>query len=172
MVMEEKSIRCGGVTFDLGPPMEEDWPWIVKGLEVSYLKDTPEQMIDDERIHDRIREDVQNLRGNMFFDNDLIVARDSDGKRAAYLWIMVVPMQYTGERRGWMFQLYVSEDHRSLGLGKALMELGERWTLSLGMRSIAVMVGARNREGVGILEAMGFEVEGYNMGKMLKTRDE
>ena len=168
--MEEMRIECGGESFFIGPPDESDWSWIIDGLEVSYMKDVPPwSKMDRKTIRDKVVMEVERLRGNMSVQNDLFVARDEGGQRAAYLWIIALPLQYTGEMRGWMFQLYVSEDFRSLGLGKALMKLGEEWSLSLGMKSIAVNVGAWNQEGVGILRTMGFEIEGYNMGKLLRS---
>jgi len=166
--MEERTIRCGGEIFTIGPPEKDDWPWIVEGLVVSYAKDIPTSMMPDEgMIRERVEEEVQGLRENKYLDNEVFVIRDESGIRAAYLWIMAVPLQFTGEMRGWMFQLYVSEDFRGKGLGKALMSLGEEWTLSRDMRSIAVMVGSGNDGGMGILRSMGFEIEGYNMGKPL-----
>lgn len=169
--MDKRRIECGGKTFIIGPPEEKDWSWIIKGLEATYIKDAPPgARVDRDVVREKVVLEVERLRGNMTFQNDLFVARNEEGERAAYLWIIALPLQYTGEMRGWMFQLYVSDDFRGLGLGKALMKLGEDWTLALGMDRIAVTVGAKNKEGRGILNAMGFEMEGYNMGKSLPSK--
>lgn len=168
--MEEMVLELGGESFSIGPPEDNDWPWIIDGLEVSYRKDVPPgHKVDSGKIRERVVQEVERLKGNLILDNELYIARNNEGEKAAYLWIFALPLQYTGEMRGWMFQLYVSDDFRNLGLGKALMKLGEDWTLSLGMESIAVNVGAGNEAGVGILRSMGFEIEGYNMGKKLRS---
>lgn len=169
--MDELRIECGGETFIIGPPEDEDWSWIIGGLESTYVKDAPPGAdVEIGLVREKVVLEVERLRSNLAFQNDLFVARNEAGKRAAYLWIIALPLQYTGEMRGWMFQLYVSDDFRGLGLGKALMRLGEDWTLALGMDRIAVTVGANNAEGRGILDAMGFEIEGYNMGKSLASK--
>ena len=106
--MGEKELELEGETFHMGPPEESDWPWIIEGLEISYAKDLPPGAKPDGRkIREMVIKEVERLRGNLVLNNELFVVRNNRGDRAAYLWIIALPLQYTGEMRGWMFQLFV-----------------------------------------------------------------
>lgn len=63
---------------------------------------------------------------------------------------------YDGHR-GWLYYLAVGEAHRRQGLGRVLVEAGERWLQAVDAPKIQLMVRRSNHKVIGFYEALGYE---------------
>ena len=168
--MDERRIDFGGRSFLISGVEKEDWGWIKDGIAESMIKSIPESyQVDPIKVRERAILEVGKLWDNPSVRNELLIAKTEEGERAGALWIVVLPFQYTGEMRGWILQLYVSKQFRGIGLGKALLRLAEEWTREEGLEMIGLNVGTGNIEAMALYGSSGYQIEGYNMGKTLRT---
>ena len=164
IVCEEKRYRLLGV-------QKEDWDWIKDAMDESFLVSVhPLYSGDLDRV--ALRRNAL-LRAGVTWDNDelvqdIILAIDENGERSGMIWMAIMDYQYTGEKRGFILQLYVAPDHRRKGLARSLMRVAERWTLQKGVRTIALHVGASNFAGLELYRSMGYETESVLMNKSLE----
>ncbi|NYT16223.1 MAG: GNAT family N-acetyltransferase, partial [Methanomassiliicoccales archaeon] len=164
---------CGGRSFLISGVEKEDWEWIKDGIAESMIKSIPESyQADPVIVRERAILEAGKLWDNPSIRNELLIAKTEGEERAGALWMVALPFQYTGEMRGWVLQIFVSEQFRGIGLGKALMKIAEEWTLEEGLHRIGLNVGTGNKEAIALYRSSGFLIEGYNMGKALRSRAE
>jgi len=59
--------------------------------------------------------------------------------------------------RGWLYYVAVAPEHRSKGIGRALVRAGEEWLASRGVPKIQLMVRETNTEVAAFYERVGFK---------------
>ena len=167
--MDEFRLECRGGSFTVTVVRREDWEWIKDTLEESFMRSVPPLYADVDRrtVRERAIMEAGKLRDNKDIPNEIFVARTGDGERAGVLWVAVLPHQYTGEKSGFVLEIFVSPGFRRKGLAKALIEVGEEWTRSQGLDKIGLAVGACNEAAIGLYRSLGFQVDGCTMGKQL-----
>jgi ribosomal protein S18 acetylase RimI-like enzyme len=70
-------------------------------------------------------------------------------------------------RDGFIFELYVDENHRGKGYSKQAMLLIEEKARELGLKSIGLHVFGSNQIARNLYEAVGYEITSVNMSKVL-----
>jgi len=169
MIAEE--IVSGGKRYRLSGERAEDWRWIEDSLEESFLASIHPlyaQELDRRTLRGNALLQAAMARDNSELLQEIIIALDEKGERAGMIWVAIMDYQYTGERRGFVLQLYVSPAHRNRGLGRALMKVAERWTWEKGMRTIALHVAAGNTTALELYRSMDYEDESILMHKSLE----
>ena len=93
--------------------------------------------------------DFQFARGKE--NSDVLVARTAD--EAIVGSVMV---GHDGHR-GWLYYVAVAPDRRGKGIGRLVVEAGEKWLAERGVAKVQLMVRATNTEVVSFYERIGFE---------------
>ncbi len=86
------------------------------------------------------------------------------------LWVGNAIDQVEGTRVTHIFLLYVSPQHRRLGIGSALVTHAENWAKARGDRQIGLQVFLSNQPALNLYQKLGFESESVLMVKSLKER--
>lgn len=85
----------------------------------------------------------------------------------ACLWLGNALDQVTGDRQTYVFLLYVSPDHRRLGIGAALMQQAETWARQRGDRQMGLQVFHHNAPALGLYSKLGYQPQSVWMMKRL-----
>jgi ribosomal protein S18 acetylase RimI-like enzyme len=89
-----------------------------------------------------------------------------DGEKAVgMIWLSANPNDAT--QSGFISELYVDEKYRGKGYGKQAMLLIEEKVRELGLKSIGLHVFGVNQTARKLYEAVGYEITGLNMKKVL-----
>jgi GNAT superfamily N-acetyltransferase len=85
----------------------------------------------------------------------------------ACLWLGRAIDQLTGHRYTHLFLLYVSPDHRRLGLGTALMQRAEAWAQQQGDRQLGLQVFIHAHPARQLYRALGYRPQALALLKHL-----
>lgn len=99
-------------------------------------------------------------------DHGLFVLEDA-GRLVGFLWIVVYVSSWTGERYGYINNIYVIPSHRGRGLGRFMMEYTDEFLRERGVLSVRLTVTAANRVAVHLYERAGYHIERYEMQKQV-----
>jgi ribosomal protein S18 acetylase RimI-like enzyme len=92
----------------------------------------------------------------------ILVQRDEDGIAAS------VMVGFDGHR-GWVYYLAVAPERRRAGLGRAMMDVAERWLRERGAPKIQLMVRDDNSHAIGFYKSLGLEPQKVvTLGRFLK----
>ena len=83
------------------------------------------------------------------------------------LWLGNAIDQCTGERYSHIFLLYVSREHRRLGIGKSLVNHAENWAKKRGDRQIGLQVFISNQPALNLYQKLGYKSHSLSMIKSL-----
>ena len=100
--------------------------------------------------------------------SDMMILIDDDKKRAGILWMGVSKDQFTCEDTGYILGLFVIEELRSKGFGKALIECAEDWCLSNDLPTMTLNAGSPNKKAMELYSRLGFEERSTVMRKRLR----
>lgn len=84
-----------------------------------------------------------------------------------FLWAGIFQNNWTGERYGYINNLYVTPQRRSQGLGYELMKQADDFFRSRGIKRVRLTVTAANASAVALYENSGFKVQRWEMEKEL-----
>lgn len=100
--------------------------------------------------------------------NAAFILEREDGRKAGMIWMEVSRDQFTCDDTGYLLGIYVEEEFRGQGLGRALMGSAERWCSERGLLSLTLNVGSHNLCARSMYERMGFGVRSTVMRKDLR----
>lgn len=83
------------------------------------------------------------------------------------LWLGNAIDQCSGERYSHIFLLYVSREHRRLGIGKSLVNHAENWAKKRGDRQIGLQVFMSNQPALNLYQKLGYKSHSLSMIKSL-----
>jgi len=92
-------------------------------------------------------------------------------KDAGILWMGRSRDQFTCEDTGYLLGVFVKEELRGKGIGRALMECAEEWCLKNGLLSMTLNVGSPNADAKKIYDHLGFAERSTVMKKRLSFRE-
>lgn len=86
---------------------------------------------------------------------------------AGFLWVVLCHNNWSGERYGYVNNLYISPSRRGAGLSKELMKQSDEWFRSRGIKRIRLTVTASNESAVALYRSCGYDVDRWEMEKIL-----
>lgn len=86
---------------------------------------------------------------------------------AGFLWLVIAQNNWSGERYGYVNNLYITPERRGQGLGRELMKQSDEFFRSRGIRRVRLTVTQSNAAAVALYRASGYEVERWEMEKDL-----
>lgn len=113
--------------------------------------------------HDLRRAALDHHHGLFVFDE----RRDEKSILAGFLWLVICENNWTGERYGYINNVYIVPTRRGQGLGHELMRHTDDFFRSRGVRRIRLTVTASNREAASLYEHTGYHVARWEMEKEL-----
>ncbi len=96
------------------------------------------------------------------------IAEDSTGSFLGYLLLGGGGGFLTPEPHGFIFDVWVTPEHRGKGIGKFLVEWAVNWARSKGYRKIKLEVAEGNDRARHVYEELGFRSERRYLGKVLE----
>ncbi|HUT28041.1 MAG TPA: GNAT family N-acetyltransferase [Methanomassiliicoccales archaeon] len=110
--------------------------------------------------HDRLLPEGHKTEGHHFFK-----AMDAERDvQVGNIWIKVEPGE---DRRGFIFDVFIDEEQRGKGYGRAMMEALESKARRMKLSSLALHVFAFNEAARHLYGSLGYEMKSLNMVKML-----
>jgi ribosomal protein S18 acetylase RimI-like enzyme len=97
-------------------------------------------------------------------------SRDSksrNGHLLGFLWVVVCQNNWTGERYGYVNNLFVAPQRRGEGLGRELMNQADDFFRSRGVKRVRLTVTTSNQSAVALYEKSGYRVQRWEMEKEL-----
>ncbi|MFQ6014485.1 MAG: GNAT family N-acetyltransferase [Anaerolineae bacterium] len=140
-----------------------------KTIETGWNDLLPEQKerLSRQEIHYQVGHLFDRLIREPKLNSKLFVAKDQEGRYVGHIWLGESVDTYTGKRRGFIFDLYVVEEHRKQGIGQSLMARAERIGRQRGYTTIGLMVAPHNRGAISLYEKLGYRTERLAMVKLL-----
>lgn len=96
----------------------------------------------------------------------VLIAQAVDGTRLGFISLKVCK-DVTGIERGHVADLAVTADARRTGVGRALMQAGERWAHERGLHTLSLDVWATNERAQAFYQRLGYCSESLHLIKML-----
>ncbi|MCC4787663.1 N-acetyltransferase family protein [Vibrio splendidus] len=88
---------------------------------------------------------------------------DGECKLVGYLWHSV----NIGDKSTFIYDFFISNEHRGLGNGTQSISALETQLLAIGINQIKLRVAYHNERALKLYKEVGFEVTGFNMSKKL-----
>ena len=99
---------------------------------------------------------------------DRFVAEDGAGRFLGYMILGELKPFFSPRGVGFVYDLWVSPDHRRAGVAKFLLKEAERWARSHGYAKIKLEVAEPNRGARALYGNEGYSAERVYMGKRLR----
>jgi ribosomal protein S18 acetylase RimI-like enzyme len=124
--------------------------------------------------HQRARFSVNEIAPNverivevlMAQGENLILIADTEAQtNVGQVWLGEAADPYTGERRGYVYDLFVEEAARGQGIGRALLEAAQAASRERGDTELGLTVAAHNLSAQALYHALGFETERLTMSQ-------
>lgn len=86
---------------------------------------------------------------------------------AGFLWLVIAQNSWSGERYGYVNNLYVAPSYRNQGMGRELLQQSDDFFRSRDVVNIRLTVTQSNAEAVALYRRNGFNVTRWEMEKKL-----
>lgn len=156
------------MVYRLRPGRKSDEPAIWKATMETVWADVPEDEkagLDRPTFEAAFREYasefVEGRRGDRF------VAEDAAGRFLGYMILGELKPFFSPRGVGFVYDLWVSPDHRRAGVATFLLGEAERWARSRGYAKIKLEVAEPNREARALYTKAGYSAERVFMGTRL-----
>ncbi|MEZ8246133.1 GNAT family N-acetyltransferase [Vibrio splendidus] len=103
------------------------------------------------------------LEGNEYSLLCIDAEVDGECKLVGYLWHSV----NVGDKSTFIYDFFISNEHRGLGYGTQSISALETQLLAIGITQIKLRVAYHNERALKLYKEVGFEVTGFNMSKKL-----
>jgi len=97
----------------------------------------------------------------------VFVAEDENQSFLGYVWVGEGSNAMTGTKHGYIYDMFVKEEHRRKGIGMMLMEKAERYCRETGYHEMLLMVAINNQPAQKLYAKQGFKAEQMYMLKRL-----
>jgi ribosomal protein S18 acetylase RimI-like enzyme len=84
-----------------------------------------------------------------------------------FLWVVICQNNWTGERYGYINNLFVTPHRRAQGLGHELMRQADEFFRSRGVKRVRLTVTSANAGAVALYQKSGYHVQRWEMEKEL-----
>lgn len=100
-------------------------------------------------------------------DSDHALFVLDDGRPCGFTWVVLCKNSWTGEKYGYINNLYVSPERRGQGLGEELVGMAEDWLRRRKVKKVRLTVTASNSVACGLYGRLGYGVTRWEMDKEL-----
>jgi GNAT superfamily N-acetyltransferase len=148
---------------------DDDRPFVMDCMRKSILLSVPEKEVNhsDLWMDDILSVTSIAMDGGMM-RSELFLLEDNEKRRTGMLWMGISRDQFTCEDTGYLLGVFVIEELRGKGLGKALMGCAGDWCAERGLLSMTLNVGSTNTVAMSIYGHLGFEERSTVMRRRLR----
>jgi len=148
---------------------DDDMAFVMRCMEESILLSVPdnEVILSDLWMNDILSVTSIAIGGDMM-RSETFVLFDRENERKGLLWVGMSRDQFTCEDTGYLLGLFVSEELRGRGIGKALIGCAEDWCRSKGLTLLTLNVGSSNAVVKSMYDHLGFEERSTVMRKRFR----
>lgn len=143
-------------------PTKDDWAWFIpKYGQTAWESMRPhrKKLTSIEEVQANLEKQIERFRGPDGLENIAYVARSEDGESVGFIWLIESTSGFTAAAFAWIMCIYVEASFRGKGIGRKLMELGEKWARERDLIDIILNVSNENEVAIRLYESMGFEIE-------------
>ena len=90
-----------------------------------------------------------------------------EGELSGFLWLVICENTWTGERYGYVNNLYLTPQRRGAGLARELMQQAEKWFRERGIKRARLTVTTSNESACHLYENCGYGTTRWEMEKEL-----
>jgi ribosomal protein S18 acetylase RimI-like enzyme len=155
-------------------PTDEDWEWFIPRYALTAWESIHahrQKLTSIEEVQANLEKQVKRFRGPDGLENIAYLARDENGQRVGFIWLIESTSGFTAAAFAWIMCVYVEAGARGKGIGRKLMGLGEKWAMERNLIDIILNVSNENDVAIGLYESMGFEIETRRYIKKLEGID-
>ena len=154
--------------YALRGPADDDTAFINDCMRSSILMSVPEH---ERKVSDLWMDDILSITsiamdGGMM-PSDMMILVKGEGERAGILWMGISKDQFTCEDTGYILGLFVIEELRGKGLGKALIKCAEDWCILNDLPTITLNTGSPNEKAMELYSRLGFKERSTVMRKRI-----
>ena len=148
---------------------DDDMAFVMRCMEESILLSVPddEVMLSELWMNDILSVTSIAIGGDMM-RSETFILRDRKNENAGMLWMGMSRDQFTCEDTGYLLGLFVIEELRGKGIGKALIGCAEDWCRTKGLTLLTLNVGSSNAAVKNIYDHLGFEERSTVMRKRFR----
>jgi len=143
-------------------PKEDDWAWFIpKYGQTAWesMRAHRQNLTSIAEVRENLEKQIERFRGPDGLDNVAYVAKDEGGQRIGFIWLIESTSGFTAAAFAWIMCVYVEAGFRGKGIGRKLMELGEKWAGERGLIDIILNVSNENDAAIRLYESMEYEIE-------------
>lgn len=100
-------------------------------------------------------------------ESTFLIAEEENGGDVGHIWLGETVEAVSGERRGYIYDLYVVPEARRQGVARALLAAAERLARRRGYREIGLTVAVHNDAARRLYESLGYHPERLLLSKQL-----
>ena len=154
-------------------PNEDDWEWFIpKYAQTAWesMHAHRQNLTSIEAVQANLEKQIDRFRSPEGLDNIAYIARDENGQRVGFIWLIESTSGFTAAAFAWIMCVYVEAGFRGQGIGRHLMELGEKWAEEKGLIDIILNVSNENMYAIQLYESMGYVIETRRYIKKLGSK--
>ena len=152
----------------LRPLREDEYEVYLDVLRVAYVRDLVESgFMERADAESKVEADIERqLSDGVRTEDAYLYAVEDDGEAVGYVWMSKQGDQ-VGKPIAFVFDLWISEDARGRGLGRAAMVALEEKAHELGLDTIHLNVFGYNTAARRLYQSLGYEELSVQMAKSL-----
>lgn len=97
---------------------------------------------------------------------EIFVAESEDHIFLGYVLVGEATNMITGTKHGFIYDIFVKENHRRRGIGRILMKKAEQHCSEKGYKTVALMVTTDNKPAINLYKKLEFRAERIFMEKI------
>ena len=151
---------------------ENDWP-DYKSIRLESLRDSPDSFAStyEREITFTPEHWKARLRISSTIHDAVAVAAVADNH---FIGLLSCVIHDANEKRGHLYQMWVSPSYRKKGIGTALVDFVKSWAADKGMEALLLSVTTINAEAISLYQSTGFqsvgEMEPLRKGTALQSQ--
>jgi len=150
---------------------------VAKDAEIALVKEisirTAWEILSEDQRRELDKEEWSQRIGELFDmavkeeSHEVFVAEDENQSFLGYVWVGERSNAMTGTKHGYIYDMFVKEEHRRKGIGMMLMEKAERYCREKEYHEMLLMVAVNNQPAEKLYIKQGFKAEQMYMLKRL-----
>ena len=153
-------------------PTQADWEWFIpRYAQTAWesMRTHRQNLTSLEEIQANLEKQIERFCGPDGLDNIAYVAKEENDERVGFIWLIESTSGFTAAAFAWIMCVYVEAGYRGRGIGRHLMELGEKWAEEKGLIDIILNVSDQNTIAQQLYESLAYEVETRRYVKKLES---
>jgi len=167
---EEPSHEGGARTFHIRQATAMDLLRVRQSVVETAWQDLPpaqKSRYSRAEIESQVTHLFEDLLSRAELNHVVLLAETEEGTYMGHVWLGETTDAYTGARRGYIYDIYVSPAYRRKGVATEILHKAEQIARERGQREIGLTVAVHNERAQKFYARAGFHVERLLMSKAI-----